>query len=124
MGVFLVFKNDPPTQETTITQILPVEIPTGRVLVVNEIATSPDSAIRKNASNKIAELGVAGWDLFIDGDTEANVRSWLPSSPTTTPIPSGKLANENMSGILLIQAGGDSTPMFYFIDENSARLIQ
>ena len=124
VGVFFVFKNDPPAQETTITQILPVEIPTGRVLVVNEIATSPDSAILKNASNKIAELSVAGWDLFIDGDTEANVRSWLPSSPTTTPIPSGKLANENMSGILLIQAGGDSTPMFYFIDENSARLIQ
>jgi serine/threonine protein kinase len=124
LGVFFVFKNDPPTQETIIAQVLPIEIPAGRVLVVNELATSPDSTVHKNASNKIAELGVAGWDLFIDGDTEANVRSWLPSSPTTMPIPEGKLMSENISGLLLIQNGEDSTPMFYFIDENGALLFQ
>jgi serine/threonine protein kinase len=123
IGVFFVFDNEPPQQETLVTKVLPIDTPIGRVLVVNELSSSPDSAIRKNASNKIAELGVSGWDLFINEDTEAKVRSWLSANPTTTQIPEGKLAAENLSGILFIKEGDESDPLFYFVDQNGAHLF-
>ncbi len=99
------------------------EVPTGAVLVVNELTTSHNSNIRKEASNKIAEISVAGWELFVNEDKEASVRSWLPINPVATPIPAGKLEKENISGILFIQEGEGEKPTIYFVDQNGAYLF-
>ncbi len=119
-----VFDTNPPKQEHATTQITPITIPAGRVLVLNELSTPIDTETRKNASNKIAELSVAGWDVFIDSDAEASVRSWLPQSPTTTLVPEERLLNENIVGIILITEGaGGGDPLFYYIDQTTARLF-
>jgi hypothetical protein len=124
VGVFVVFDTNPPKQEHATTQITPITIPAGRVLVLNELSTPIDTETRKNASNKIAELSVAGWDVFIDSDAEASVRSWLPQSPTTTLVPEERLLNENIVGIILITEGaGGGDPLFYYIDQTTARLF-
>jgi hypothetical protein len=120
----VVFKTETPPEIPSVEYILPASVPTGRVLVLNELTTSLSDGARKIASNKMAELGVAGWELFVDAEKEAMVRTWLPADPTISLIPAGKLANENISGILLVQENKESTPMFYFIDENGALLFQ
>jgi serine/threonine protein kinase len=100
-----------------------IQIPTGKVLVLNELSTSQSREAKKAASNKIAELSVSGWNLFIDADTEANVRSWLPSDPTNNPIPLSKLEVEGISGILLIQESEESLPSMYFVNQNGMVLL-
>jgi serine/threonine protein kinase len=123
VGFFFLFDGNLPKQEAPNAQTVVIEAPTGRILVIHEISTALHNDARKLASNKIVELGVSGWDLFINSDTEASVRSWLPSSPSTTNVPEGKLKSENISGVLLIEEGEDQEPLFYFIDETGSRLL-
>lgn len=123
VGVYFVYDTDPPKQETKITQALQIDIPQGRVLVVNDLSASLESEVRKNSSNKVAELGVAGWDLFLDADKEAKVRSWLPTIPTSANISPTKFEHEEISGIILITEGVDSTPLLYFVDQNGSHPI-
>ncbi|MBC8200716.1 MAG: hypothetical protein H8E86_01620, partial [Planctomycetes bacterium] len=124
VGVAVVLKSETAPETPSVEHILPASVPAGRVLVLNELTTSLSDQARKVASNKMAELGVAGWELFIDAEKEAVVRTWLPTDPTVSLVPAGKLANENISGILLVQENEESVPMFHFIDENGALLIQ
>ncbi len=121
-AVFVVNKGNP-TQKTSTKQIEQTQIPQGKVLVVNELSTSSDNNIRKEASNKVAELGVAGWELFFDANKEASVRSWLPTDPISTPVPLIKLESENIAGLLLIQEGDPGIPTIHFVNENGAQAI-
>jgi serine/threonine protein kinase len=121
-GAFVLYENK--TIEPEIVQeITAITIPNGRVLVVNEMTTTQDEAMRKNASNKVAELGVAGWELFMDADKEAKVRSWLPAIPTSASISATKFEHEGISGIVLIKEGVDSAPLLFFVDQNGSHPI-
>ena len=111
------------TEEVPISAI-ELNPPNGRVLVLNELSTTTNSQAKKTASNTVASLGVSGWDFFTDQDTEASVRSWLPSDPTVETVPPNKLSEENISGILLIKEGAEDNPSFYFIDNSGSVLIQ
>ena len=128
VGVMVVSKTETPQEtpsiEFEIEYILPESVPKGRVLVLNELSSTLSDSTRKAASNKMVELGVAGWELFVDAEKEALVRTWLPADPTISLVPEGKFTHENISGILLVQEGKDYAPMFYFIDENGALLFQ
>jgi serine/threonine protein kinase len=99
------------------------KVPEGKILVLSDLITSSNMEAKKTASNKIAELGVAGWELFVDADKEASVRSWLPSNPTSTPVPPGKFEAENIYGILFIQEGDGTIPEIHFINQNGAHVI-
>ena len=123
VGVALVTNKNNTDQRTESTQTVIHEIhpPDGMVLIINELHNSLSNNIHKEASNKIAELGVAGWELVNNPETEARVRILLPPDPTTSPIPSHKLNNENLAGVLLIKEGTESSPLFYFIDQNGSR---
>jgi len=123
VGVAIVFNESPRPQEIPINNTAQIQMPSGRVLVVNELTTSSNERTRAYASNKIAELGVAGWGLFVDADKEASVRSWLPADPTATLIPEGKLETENLSGILFIHEGDEARATIHFINQNGAHLI-
>jgi serine/threonine protein kinase len=118
-----LFINENHTDSAPVQQIAKIQIPTGQVLVVSELSTSSNNS-RKKASNKIAELGIAGWDLFVDSDKEANVRTWLPADPTLTSVNQSKLENENIVGILFIQKGEEDNPSFFYVDQTGARVFQ
>jgi serine/threonine protein kinase len=84
------------------TSVIDFPIPDGRVLVVNELAVLDNEEIRRVTSNTLAQLTVAGWDIFVDQDTEARVRTWLPLDVTLVPN-SEKLKQENLAGILVLR---------------------
>ncbi len=121
-GAFVLYEKESAEPET-VQEIVAITIPSGRVLVVNEMTTTQNESMRKNASNKIAELGVGGWDLFVDADKEAKVRSWLPTIPTSVNISATKFEHEKISGIILITEGVESTPILYFVDQNGSHPI-
>jgi serine/threonine protein kinase len=125
VGVYVVSDSDivEPVNESTPIKMVAFQVPTGRILVLNDLPNSSTSDARKTASNKIAELGVAGWDLFVDAEKEANVRSWLPSDLGSTPVPVGKLEAENVTGILLIKNGENATYSMYYVDQNGLSML-
>ena len=123
IGVYVVFDVNAPTKVSTPETIVEVQIPAGRILVVNDLLSSSTSNERKTASNKIAELGVAGWDLFVDAEKEASVRSWLPSDPISTAVSGSKLESENLTGILLIKNGENAAYKMYYVDQNGASVL-
>ena len=61
---------------------------------------------KRTATNTIAQLGVAGWDIFIDAEIEASVRSWLPHDPSLLNNGS-KLLKDQLAGILMLQLSDD-----------------
>ncbi|MBC8309794.1 MAG: hypothetical protein H8E83_04675 [Planctomycetes bacterium] len=119
VGAAMLVNNNNPDIET-IPSVVEIQTPSGMILVVNELSTSHNTTLRKMASNKIAELGVSGWELAVDPEKEARVRTWLPSDPSVTPIQQNKLDNENISGILLIQEGEETKPLIYFVNQHGA----
>ena len=123
IGVYVVFDVNAPIEVSTPKTIVEVQIPTGRVLVVNDLLSSSTNDERKTASNKIAELGVAGWDLFVDAEKEASVRTWLPSDPISTAVSGSKLESENLTGILLIKNAENTSCTMYYVDQNGASIL-
>ncbi|MBC8421686.1 hypothetical protein H8D99_00970, partial [bacterium] len=87
VGVAIVMNNtnDQPKQpaETQQLTVLDFPKPNGRVLIMNDVAVLHDAELQRVSSNVLAQLDVAGWDIFTDADTEARVRRWLPSEIST-----------------------------------------
>lgn len=107
VGVVIVMNNtDQQIQEPTKIQqqisVTDFPKPSGRVLIINDVAVFHDPELRRVSSNVLAQLDVAGWDVFTDEDTEARVRSWLPSDVSTIEDRE-KLKDENLAGILVLQ---------------------
>ncbi len=109
---------DPPSSvasQTSVLNVLEIPKPDGRVLVVNELAVLDDEEIKRVTSNTIAQLTVAGWDIFVDHETEARVRTWLPSDLKMNSN-SEKLTQENLAGILVLRQQTIGEIEFVFIE--------
>ena len=74
------------------------------------------------ATNTIAQLDVVGWDVFIDPDVEARVRSWLPSDLQSVEDMT-KLGNEKISGVLVLQQGNNGEIELTLIDKEGAHVF-
>ena len=82
---------------------------------MNDLAVLDNPEIKSVSSNTLAKLKEAGWDIFIDQDAEARVRSWLPANPTTANI-EDKLNKEKLAGVLVIQQGARDEIEFILLD--------
>ncbi len=102
--------------------ILDYPTPNGRVLVLNDLAPSSDPEIHRASSNILAQLGVAGWDIFIDSETEARVRSWLHAD-LTTQNNTDKLANENLFGVLVLRVGSVGEVELTLVDNEGVHVF-
>ena len=112
------------TTEEKALQIQDYPVPIGRILVLNDTSTLHNEEMRLLASNSISQLGVIGWDIFVDSDKEARVRSWLPADLNTSGVDLTKLENENLAGILLITDGIENVPSMCLIDQNGVHTLQ
>ncbi len=109
VGVVIVINNTnhqshQPVETQQLT-VLDFPKPDGRVLIMNDVAVLHDAELQRVSSNVLAQLDVAGWDMFTDADTEARVRRWLPSDVSTMKDRE-KLISENLAGILILQLDG------------------
>ncbi|MBC8421753.1 hypothetical protein H8D99_01315 [bacterium] len=69
---------------------------------MTDVEVLQDDELARVSSNVLAQLDVAGWDIFTAEDTEARVRRWLPSEISTMDDRE-KLNSENLAGILVLQ---------------------
>jgi len=126
VGVFVIFDftDDPaiPTIETQRASILDYPQPGGRILILNDLGVSSNDEVRRMATNTIAQLDVVGWDVFIDPDVEARVRSWLPSDLQSVEDMT-KLGNEKISGVLVLQQGNNGEIELTLIDKEGAHVF-
>lgn len=107
--------NELPQQESTERSVLDFPKPDGRVLIVNDLAVLNNPDIQRVSSNILAQLTVAGWDIFVDQDTESRVRSWLPSD-STTGVNRNKLDIEKLAGVLVLTESHQEEIEFVLFD--------
>jgi serine/threonine protein kinase len=111
-----------PQIEVQQASILDYPRPNGRVLVINELGALSRAEAKRTATNTIAQLGVAGWDIFIDAEIEASVRSWLPHDPSLLNNGS-KLLKDQLAGILMLQLGDDGEIELTLIDTEGTHVF-
>lgn len=111
-----------PQVEVKQASILDYPQPNGSVLVINDLGATSHADVRRTAANALAQLDVAGWDVFIDTDIEASVRSWLPQNPSLLKNGS-KLLKDKLAGVILLQQGDSGELELTFIDTEGAHVF-
>jgi serine/threonine protein kinase len=109
-----------PVEMLQQTSVLDFPKPSGRVLVISDVAVLHDDEVQRISSNALAQLDVAGWDIFTDTDTEARIRRWLPTEITTPEVDGEKIQSENLAGILVLKLDENGNVEFKFVDSVSA----
>ena len=66
--------------------------------------------------------GLNGWDIFIDAEIEASVRSWLPHDPSLLNNGS-KLLKDQLAGILMLQLSDDGEIELTLIDTEGTHVF-
>ena len=123
--VAISYQEAPDQAQQNISEQLSVQDfpkPEGRVLIVSDLGLLHNPEIQRVASNTIAQLNVSGWDTFVNQDTEASVRSWLPTGETNKDIRQ-KLANENLAGVLVLKPSNSDSIEFVLIDGVSGTIF-
>jgi len=126
IGVNIVRKNTPESMDNTapassaqtaqVESILDYPQPTGKILLISEFPVTSNPELGRVASNLVAQLGAAGWDVTYDSEQEARVRSWLPAEPEASPVLAQRLEDEQLAGVLLLDEGDEGTLLTRLIE--------
>ena len=92
------------------------EQPGGPVLLINEFPLQSEQ-LQALAQSTSAQLQQQGWNIVVDQDVEARVRTWLPVSMNSIGDPS-KLFQEGLVGIVVLRKSQTKTIEAVLLEEN------
>lgn len=120
IGVFFIIPTQPELNEPVVVQPAPVlqnyEQPGGPVLLINEFPLQSEQ-LQALAQSTSAQLQQQGWNIVVDQDVEARVRTWLPVSMNSIGDPS-KLFQEGLVGIVVLRKSQTKTIEAVLLEEN------
>ena len=120
IGVFSIILIQPELSEPVVVQPSPVlqnhEQPGGPVLLINELPLQSER-LQALAQSTSAQLQQQGWNIVVDQDVEARVRTWLPVSMNSIGDPS-KLFQEGLVGIIVLRNAQIKTIEAVLLEEN------
>ncbi len=120
IGVFFIVPTQPELNDPVVVQPAPVlqnhEQPNGPVLLINEFPLQSER-LQALAQSTGAQLQQQGWNIVIDQDVEARVRTWLPVSINSIIDPS-KLFQEGLVGIVVLRNTQTKTIEAVLLEEN------
>lgn len=120
IGVFFIVPTQPELNDPVVVQPAPVlqnhEQPNGPVLLINEFPLQSER-LQALAQSTGAQLQQQGWNIVVDQDVEARVRTWLPVSINSIIDPS-KLFQEGLVGIVVLRNTQTKTIEAVLLEEN------
>ena len=86
------------------------------MLLINEFPLQSEQ-LQALAQSTSAQLQQQGWNIVVDQDVEARVRTWLPVSMNSIGDPS-KLFQEGLVGIVVLRKSQTKTIEAVLLEEN------